>query len=63
MDLWERAAIGPVAGQFVLLAGLIFHATWLTVAFTTLKSRRGGERVRPARPTEDPVLELAREAG
>ena len=62
-NLWERAAIGPVAGQLVLLAGLVFHATWLIVAFTTLKSRRGAERVRAPRPTKDRVLELARGAG
>jgi hypothetical protein len=62
-DLWERAAIGPVPGQLVLLAGLVFQATWLTVALTTLKSRRGAKRVRPQRPTKDRILELARGAG
>ncbi len=26
--LYERAAIGPVPGQVVLLIGLLFHASW-----------------------------------
>lgn len=58
-DLWARAAVGPVPGQIVLLAGVLFHATWLTVALVTLKSRRGGDRPRPPRPARDRVLDLA----
>jgi uncharacterized membrane protein len=58
-QLWDRAAIGPIPGQIVLLAGLVFHATWLTVAVVTLRSRRGGDRPRPPRPTRDRVLDLA----
>ena len=59
-DLWQRAAIGPVPGQLVLLAGLAFHAAWATVAFLTYRSRRGADRERPPRPTRDSLLELAR---
>src|SRR6266852_3907770 len=59
-DVWQRAAIGPVPGQLVLLAGLVFHATWVTVAFLTYRSRRGADRERPARPARDSLLELAR---
>ena len=59
-DLWTRAAIGPVPGQLVLLAGLAFHATWITTAIITHKSRRGAGRVRPQNPTKDRLLELAR---
>ncbi|MEK0085228.1 DUF2270 domain-containing protein [Benzoatithermus flavus] len=58
-EVWQRAAIGPVPGQIVLLAGIIFHATWLTIAFVTYKSRRGADRPRPPRPRKDAVLELA----
>jgi uncharacterized membrane protein len=58
-DLWARAAIGPVPGQLVLLAGLAFHATWLAVAFSTYRSRRGADRPRPPRPAKDRMLELA----
>ena len=60
-DVWGRAAIGPVPGQLVLLAGLLFHATWMTVAVVTYRSRRGADRARQ-RPTTDQTLELARSA-
>jgi uncharacterized membrane protein len=59
-DVWQRAAIGPVPGQLVLLAGVVFHATWVTVAFLTYRSRRGADRERPPRPARDSLLELAR---
>lgn len=59
-DVWVRATIGPVPGQLVLLAGLVFHATWLTVAIMTYRSRRGAGRTRPPRPATDRMLELAR---
>jgi uncharacterized membrane protein len=62
-DLWERAAVGPVPGQLILLAGLAFHATWLAVALATLKSRRGAGRHHPPRPTRDAILELAAGGG
>ena len=58
-ELWARATIGPVPGQLVLLAGLIFHGGWMAIAFFTLKSGRGRGLPR-TRPTEDRVLELAR---
>lgn len=58
-DIWQRAMMGPVPGQLVLLAGLVFHATWLTVAIMTLRSRRGAGRPRPPRPMRDRILELA----
>lgn len=60
-ELWSRATIGPVPGQFVLLAGLIFHTSWITLAVLTLRSRRGRGQAR-ALPKEDSVLELARKA-
>ncbi|WP_448202457.1 DUF2270 domain-containing protein [Azospirillum sp. sgz302134] len=59
-ELFARATIGPVPGQLVLLGGLIFHATWMTIAFRTYKSRRGADRERPPLPPRDAVLELAR---
>lgn len=31
-----RAAIGPVPGLYVVLAGLLFHGTWITIAVVTL---------------------------
>jgi uncharacterized membrane protein len=59
-EFWMRAAIGPIPGQLVVLAGLVFHATWITVAIVTFRSRRGAGRERPPNPTGDRLLELAR---
>ena len=58
-ELWQRAAIGPIPGQLVLLAGLCFHGTWATIPWRTLRSRRGGDRPRPPRPQQDRMLQLA----
>jgi uncharacterized membrane protein len=62
-DLWTRAAIGPLSGQVVLLAGLAFHSSWVITAIMTYRSRRGADRVRPPRPARDHVLDLARRTG
>jgi uncharacterized membrane protein len=62
-EVWDRAMIGPIPGQIVLLAGLLFHATWVTIAFITYRSRRGADRARPKHPQTDAILELARDAG
>jgi uncharacterized membrane protein len=35
-DLWQRAAIGPIPGELVVLAGLLFHGGWLVFALITL---------------------------
>src|SRR5262249_39254370 len=62
-DLWQRAMIGFIPGQLVLLAGLVFHGTWIAIAIVTLRSRRGTGRTRPPRPTKDRTFELAIGAG
>lgn len=59
-EFWMRAAIGPIPGQLVLLAGLAFHATWIAVAIITYRSRRGAGRARPKRAATDRLLDLAR---
>ena len=59
-ELFARATIGPIPGQLVLLAGLIFHATWITIALVTYRSRRGAGRSRPPSPPRDQLLDLAR---
>jgi len=59
-EFFARATIGPVAGEFVLLAGFIFHATWATIAIITYRSRRGADRARPSSQIKDSVLDLAR---
>jgi hypothetical protein len=57
-DVWMRATIGPVPGQLVLLAGLIFHSIWLMIAVVTLRSRRGAGRERPSRKGHHPRTRL-----
>ncbi|MEM7443963.1 MAG: DUF2270 domain-containing protein [Pseudomonadota bacterium] len=48
-QLYERASVGSIPGQYVLLAGLLFHGTWITFALVTLaidkKSRRPGQLI------------------
>jgi len=58
-ELLERATIGPVGGAYVLLAGFLFHSTWIAVAIVTLRSGRGRGLARKT-PQKDRVLELAR---
>jgi uncharacterized membrane protein len=58
--LWARATIGPVPGQLVLLAGLLFHGSWIAVAFFTLRAGRG-RGLKRNQPQTDRVLELARQ--
>lgn len=59
-EFWMRAAVGPIPGQLVLLAGLVFHTAWITVAIVTYRSRRGAGRARPKRAATDRLLDLAR---
>jgi uncharacterized membrane protein len=59
-EFWSRAAIGPVPGELVLLAGFVFHATWIAMTIITYRSRRGAGRERLRNPMGDQLLELAR---
>lgn len=34
-DILARAAVGPIPGWMVVLAGVAFHGTWIAVAYTT----------------------------
>jgi len=34
-EVWERAAIGPIPGTMVVLAGVVFHASWVVFALVT----------------------------
>ena len=36
----DRAAVGPLPGWSVLLAGVIFHGVWVAIAVTTLQVER-----------------------
>jgi uncharacterized membrane protein len=43
---FERAAIGPIPGELVVSAGILFHGTWMVFALVTwrldLNYRRKG---------------------
>jgi len=39
-DLWQRAAIGPVPGEFVVAAGVLFHGSWMVIGAWTLYEER-----------------------
>lgn len=46
-QLYERAAIGPMPGEAVVAAGLVFHGSWMALAWYTLqieKRHRIGRR-------------------
>ncbi len=58
-EIWDRAAVGPIPGQLVVLAGCLFHAVWIYIAIMTYRRRRGAGRQRPPRPARDPMLALA----
>jgi uncharacterized membrane protein len=34
-EVWERAAIGPVPGGWVVVAGVLFHVGWALFAIVT----------------------------
>ena len=45
-QLWERAAIGPVPGEVVLIIGVLFHAGLIALALLTLKRQLASGRVK-----------------
>jgi uncharacterized membrane protein len=45
-DLWQRAAIGPVPGALVVLAGVAFHLSWVVFALVTLRIDHEAHRKR-----------------
>jgi uncharacterized membrane protein len=45
-DIFDRAAVGPIPGVVVVVAGVLFHASWIVVAVTTLQVEK---RARSAR--------------
>lgn len=60
-DLWARAAIGPVPGEIVVLAGIAFHGSWVLFALVTLRNQRASGRVRRPLPGIDPMKQIAGE--
>jgi uncharacterized membrane protein len=45
-ELWARAAIGPIPGPMVVLAGVLFHLGWMVFAYVTLRLDQRSWRVR-----------------
>jgi uncharacterized membrane protein len=47
-QLFERAAVGPIAGEYVVLAGVVFNLCWIAFAFYSLHmdQRRHGGRAK-----------------
>jgi uncharacterized membrane protein len=49
-DFWQRAAIGPLPGTFVVATGVLFHGGWIVFGALTLYQERhqatdGGKRL------------------
>ena len=45
-EVWERAAIGPIPGTLVVLAGVIFHSSWAIFAYVTYRAELADRRGR-----------------
>ena len=45
-ELWERAAIGPIPGGLVIVAGVLFHGGWAVFALITLRAEIASRRER-----------------
>jgi uncharacterized membrane protein len=45
-DLWQRAAVGPVPGSWVVAAGVLFHGGWALFALATLRIELASRRER-----------------
>ena len=46
IDVWERAAIGPLPGAVVVTAGFLFHGGWAAFAYVTLQIEKEARRDR-----------------
>jgi uncharacterized membrane protein len=45
-DFWERAAIGPIPGDLVVVAGVLFHGGWALFALVTYRIEIASRRER-----------------
>jgi uncharacterized membrane protein len=44
--VWERAAIGPIPGGLVVVAGVLFHGGWVVFAYVTYRIEVAARRER-----------------
>lgn len=49
----DRAAVGPIDGRLVMLAGLVFHLTWVTFALITWQMDHHSRHAFPVTPGHD----------
>jgi uncharacterized membrane protein len=59
-DVWERAAVGPIPGQMVVLAGFLFHGGWAVIALWTLRQQQIRRRRRQIAAGDDPFRVVVR---
>jgi uncharacterized membrane protein len=43
-QFFDRAAIGPIPGEFVILFGFVFHGVWIAIALLTLRHEQRNRR-------------------
>jgi uncharacterized membrane protein len=36
-ELWQRAAVGPIPGEVLVTAGVVFHLSWMVFAWVTYR--------------------------
>jgi uncharacterized membrane protein len=45
-ELWQRAAVGPISGQVLVTAGVLFHLSWAVLAWVTYRMDARSWRLR-----------------
>jgi uncharacterized membrane protein len=58
-ELWERASVGPLAGEIVLAAGLLFYMTLVVIGLATLRGQKAVGRGHRAKDLDDRLARLA----
>jgi uncharacterized membrane protein len=59
-EFLRRATIGPIPGGYVLVAGFLFHGTWMLIALASFLFGRRGRRPLRTSAHRDALFELAR---
>ena len=50
-ELIQRASVGPIPGELMLLGSILFNGAWITFAIVTLyldRAKHGGKPIRVA---------------